>query len=95
MPSPSDNRAGDRPVDRGLRSLPLALDRIACTGHGICASILPEQISLDEWGYPVVHAALVDASLGDAAIRLCPARALAWARQAAPVAAASRTERVR
>lgn len=79
MSSPSDVRT--IPAVEARRALPLALDRIACTGHGICASILPDQITLDEWGYPVVHAALVDASLGEAAIRLCPARALAWARQ--------------
>ncbi|MEO7236067.1 MAG: ferredoxin [Lapillicoccus sp.] len=76
MPSPSETRTTHR-------TLPFALDRIACTGHGICASILPEQISLDEWGYPVVQAALVDPALGDAAIRLCPARALTWSRQQA------------
>ena len=60
---------------------PLVVDRIACTGHGICASLLPEQLSLDEWGYPIVHSAQVEPELGDAAIRLCPARALAWHRQ--------------
>ena len=59
----------------------LVVDRIACTGHGICASLLPEQVSLDEWGYPIVHSAHVELDLGDAAIRLCPARALAWHRQ--------------
>ena len=59
----------------------LIVDRIACTGHGICASLLPEQVSLDEWGYPIVHSAHVEPELGDAAIRLCPARALAWHRQ--------------
>lgn len=84
MPSPSDTRSGPaRGADPrgGRQGLPLALDRISCTGHGICASILPDQISLDEWGYPVMQASLVDPSLGDAAIRLCPARALAWAQQ--------------
>lgn len=83
MSSSSDVRTAPRAGSR--RSLPLALDRIACTGHGICASILPEQITLDEWGYPVVQASLVDPSLGDAAIRLCPTRALAWTRQAGTV----------
>lgn len=68
MPSPSEAR----PVAA------LAVDRIACTGHGICASLLPEQVSLDEWGYPVVHTAEVDPEMGDIAVRLCPARALAW-----------------
>jgi ferredoxin len=67
MPSHSDVR-----VDAEL-----AVDRIACTGHGICAGLLPEQVTLDELGYPVVQAA-ADPDMGDIAIRLCPARALAW-----------------
>jgi ferredoxin len=68
MPSPSD-----------VRTTPaLTVDRIACTGHGICASLLPDEVSLDEWGYPVVHSTVVDPELGDIAVRLCPARALAW-----------------
>ena len=29
----------------------LIVDPIACTGHGACAELLPEVISLDEWGY--------------------------------------------
>ncbi len=32
----------------------LAVNPIACTGHGICAELLPERISLDDWGFPVV-----------------------------------------
>ncbi len=27
---------------------------IACTGHGLCAELLPEAIRLDAWGYPVL-----------------------------------------
>ena len=27
--------------------------RIACTGHGLCAELLPEHVALDEWGYPI------------------------------------------
>ena len=69
MPSPSDTRAAPA----------LAVDRIACTGHGVCASLLPDEVTLDEWGYPVVHTSVVDHELGDIAVRLCPARALAWA----------------
>lgn len=59
----------------------LVVDRVACTGHGICATLLPEQLSLDEWGYPIVYSGHVDPELGAAAIRLCPARALTWQRQ--------------
>ncbi|MGZ4396405.1 MAG: ferredoxin [Gaiellaceae bacterium] len=27
---------------------------IACEAHGLCAELLPERITLDEWGYPIV-----------------------------------------
>ncbi|GAA0922205.1 ferredoxin [Pseudonocardia zijingensis] len=36
------------------RTRTLHVDRIACTGHGVCAELLPELIALDEWGYPIV-----------------------------------------
>ena len=26
---------------------------IACEAHGMCAELLPERITLDEWGYPL------------------------------------------
>jgi ferredoxin len=32
----------------------VGVDWIACKGHGICADLLPERITLDDWGYPVV-----------------------------------------
>ncbi len=34
----------------------LAVDRIACTGHGLCAELFPEHVALDEWGYPIMRA---------------------------------------
>ncbi len=61
------------------RHPPLRVDRVACTGHGMCASLLPSQVRLDEWGYPVVDDAAVPFTDGEAAIRFCPARALYWA----------------
>ena len=27
---------------------------IACEAHGMCAELLPERITLDEWGYPII-----------------------------------------
>lgn len=57
----------------------LAVDRIACAGHGACAELLPELIELDEWGYPIVAAGPVPQSLlGHArrAAAACPALAL-------------------
>ena len=32
----------------------LRVNPITCSGHGVCAELLPELISLDEWGYPIV-----------------------------------------
>lgn len=64
MPSPSEG---------------LAVDRIACTGHGICASLLPEMVTLDEWGYPIIAAVPlegVDPQMTELAVRMCPVRAL-------------------
>ena len=30
------------------------INPIACQAHGMCAEVLPERITLDEWGYPIV-----------------------------------------
>jgi len=57
----------------------LAVDPIACTGHGVCAELLPEGITLDEWGYPVLAAGDVPRELLRQARRAaaaCPVRAL-------------------
>lgn len=57
----------------------LRLDPIACDGHGICAELLPERITLDDWGYPIIDSAPVpDDLLGHAerAVAHCPALAL-------------------
>ncbi|MDN3359794.1 ferredoxin [Actinomadura sp. DC4] len=32
----------------------LRVNPITCTGHALCAELLPEAISLDEWGYPIL-----------------------------------------
>ena len=56
----------------------LDVDRIACRGHGLCAGLLPEAVTLDDWGYPVVRAELPP-GLDRAARRTvaaCPALAL-------------------
>ena len=57
----------------------LTVDPIACTGHGACAELLPELISLDDWGYPIVDdAGVPDALLAHAkrAVAACPTLAL-------------------
>jgi ferredoxin len=32
----------------------LAVNPIACKAHGVCMELLPELISPDPWGYPVI-----------------------------------------
>lgn len=57
----------------------LIIDRIACTGHGLCAELFPEQLSLDEWGYPVASSDRVQPGRlrhARRAVAACPALAL-------------------
>ncbi|MGH3194330.1 MAG: ferredoxin [Streptosporangiaceae bacterium] len=57
----------------------LRVNAIDCTGHGVCAELLPELISLDEWGYPIVDPRPVPAALdreARRAVAACPALAL-------------------
>jgi ferredoxin len=55
----------------------LRIDRIACDGAGVCAELLPEHITLDEWGYPIVEDAKVTAARhARRAAALCPNLAL-------------------
>jgi ferredoxin len=37
-----------------MKPTTMRLDPIACAGHGLCAELLPELITLDDWGYPMV-----------------------------------------
>ena len=32
----------------------ILIDPVACDAYGYCAELLPEAITLDEWGYPIV-----------------------------------------
>ena len=56
----------------------LRVDPIACDGRGLCAEILPELITLDDWGFPVVQADVPGSLAADAreAVRVCPKLAL-------------------
>ncbi len=56
----------------------IAVDPIACTAYGYCAELLPELVTLDEWGYPVVDGRRVPlhlVELARRAARQCPRRA--------------------
>lgn len=70
---------------------------IACEAHGMCAELLPERITLDEWGYPIIDGApLQDWQVEHAirAARACPTFALLVDRDRAPAPArARRSER--
>ncbi|HEY1621704.1 MAG TPA: ferredoxin [Streptosporangiaceae bacterium] len=57
----------------------LLVNPVACAGHGVCAELLPELVTLDEWGYPVIAGGPVPARLARQArraVRDCPALAL-------------------
>ena len=54
----------------------IAVDRVLCTGHGICAQTLPGAVVLDQWGYPIIRHEAVAAEAAGLAVKLCPARAL-------------------
>lgn len=57
----------------------LRVNPIACTGHGLCAELLPEIIELDPWGYPILRSTLVPPALvlhARRAVAVCPTLAL-------------------
>jgi ferredoxin len=64
--------------DRGVR---LRVDPTRCDGAGYCAEIIPELVSLDDWGYPILSGhTLEDAALlrlAERAVAQCPRVALA------------------
>jgi len=62
----------------------LAVDPIRCDAYGHCAELLPELVSLDEWGYPMIHDGNVPAGLrreARRAVAACPRLALRLERQ--------------
>lgn len=68
-----------RTQELNARDLKLRVNPIACSGHGVCAELLPELISMDEWGYPLLADIPVPAHLSRQARRTvtdCPALAL-------------------
>ena len=57
----------------------LRVNPIACDGRGLCAEVLPELITLDDWGFPIVSDQDVPSGLrheAAEAVRLCPRLAL-------------------
>jgi ferredoxin len=60
------------------RAQALVVDWPSCTGRGVCHGVLPELITLDDWGYPIVNGPVTDDLLSGAkeAVRMCPQLAL-------------------
>jgi ferredoxin len=57
----------------------LVVDPIACSGHGLCAELVPELITLDDWGYPMIDPHPVPPGLeahARRAVAACPTLAL-------------------
>lgn len=63
-------------VEQGLR---LQVDPITCVAAGMCVELLPERITLDEWGYPIVNSDPLPPALvahARRAVAACPTLAL-------------------
>jgi ferredoxin len=57
----------------------LEVNPIACDGRGLCAELLPERVTLDDWGYPIIDPRPIgDTLLAEArrAVDSCPVLAL-------------------
>jgi ferredoxin len=68
-----------RRLDATSPRLRLRVNAIACEAHGMCAELLPERITLDEWGYPIIDGEPLSPELIDHARRAaqaCPTFAL-------------------
>jgi ferredoxin len=60
-------------------SVTIEIDPIRCDAHGLCAELLPERITLDDWGYPLVDGAPLDPAheeLARRAASACPTLAI-------------------
>ena len=63
----------------GVTVLRISIDPVACDAYGFCAELLPEAITLDEWGYPIVDGTPLPPELvarAKRAARDCPRRAI-------------------
>ncbi len=62
-----------------MSAVRVSIDPVACDAYGFCAELLPEAITLDEWGYPIVDGRSLAPDLVAAARRAardCPRRAI-------------------
>jgi ferredoxin len=56
----------------------LSVNMTVCDGRGLCAEVLPELITLDDWGFPIISGPVSPdlEDLAEEAVRLCPRLAL-------------------
>ena len=57
----------------------IVVNPITCVGHGICAELFPERITLDDWGYPIIDPRPLPPGLerhARTAVNACPTLAL-------------------
>jgi ferredoxin len=57
----------------------LRVNPIDCAAHGLCAELLPERVTLDDWGYPIIDTVPVSEDLVahvKRAVAACPVFAL-------------------
>lgn len=57
----------------------IVVDWTACDGRGLCAELLPELVSRDEWGFPLIPDPVVPLAVRDhaeRAVAACPRLAL-------------------
>lgn len=60
---------------------------IRCDAYGMCAEMLPERITLDDWGYPIIDGKPVSGELLELArkaVAACPTAALRLAARGEP-----------
>ncbi len=75
------SKGGDTPKRPGFS---LVVNPIACDGHGVCAELFPEQITLDPWGFPIVGPVEIPArhlDHAERAVASCPRLALTLVRR--------------
>jgi ferredoxin len=68
-----------RASGRARKAATLVVNPIECDGHGLCAELAPELITLDDWGFPIIERRVLDGELLEharRAVAACPTLAL-------------------
>jgi len=76
------------PLDRSRAAMNhIEINWTACAAHGMCAELLPERITLDDWGYPIIDERPIPPeleALARRAVATCPTFALRATRRRLP-----------